>query len=116
MRFLTKGLGFVLTAMYRDDDGPVEHTEARWPDGGGVMFGSRGKPGHLGGPRTAGRLRRRCRYRHRRRHLEPGQGDRRGRGAAGVLQELHDTDYGSHQFDIRDSDGNLWTVGTYRGA
>ncbi len=39
MRFLTKGLGFVLTAMYRDDDGPVEHAEARWSDGGGVMFG-----------------------------------------------------------------------------
>jgi uncharacterized glyoxalase superfamily protein PhnB len=33
-----------------------------------------------------------------------------------VLQELHDTDYGSHEFGVRDADGNLWTVGTYRGA
>jgi uncharacterized glyoxalase superfamily protein PhnB len=33
-----------------------------------------------------------------------------------VLQELHDTDYGSHEFGVRDRDGNLWNMGTYRGA
>lgn len=33
-----------------------------------------------------------------------------------VLQELHDSEYGSHEFSVRDRDGNLWTVGTYRGA
>lgn len=33
-----------------------------------------------------------------------------------VLREPYDTDYGSHQFDIRDRDGNLWSIGTYRGA
>jgi hypothetical protein len=33
-----------------------------------------------------------------------------------VLQELHDTDYGPHEFGIQDADANLWTVGTYRGA
>jgi uncharacterized glyoxalase superfamily protein PhnB len=40
----------------------------------------------------------------------------RGMPGVEVLRELHDTDYGSHQFDVRDADGNLWTVGTYRGA
>jgi uncharacterized glyoxalase superfamily protein PhnB len=33
-----------------------------------------------------------------------------------VLQELHDTDYGSHEFGVRDRDGNLWSMGTYRGT
>ncbi len=52
IRFLTDGLGFVVTACYRSDDGTAQHAEARWPDGGGVMFGSRGKPGAWGaGPR-----------------------------------------------------------------
>ncbi|PYF96332.1 hypothetical protein SAMN05216184_12034 [Georgenia satyanarayanai] len=34
----------------------------------------------------------------------------------GVTEALRDTDYGSHTFGVRDRDGNLWTVGTYRGT
>ena len=48
IRLLVDGFGFIVTALYRNDDGTVEHAEARWPDGGGVMFGSRGKPGDWG--------------------------------------------------------------------
>ena len=112
VRLLTEGLGFVVTALYRDDDGSIAHAEARWPNGGGVMFGSRGKPGPWGalGPQGVYVV-----------AADPGTVDaayQRVRELDGVelLQELHDTDYGSHQFDIRDRDGNLWTVGTYRGA
>lgn len=38
--------------------------------------------------------------------------------AAGVdvLQPLHDTDYGSRDFSIRDREGNLWSFGTYAGV
>lgn len=32
-----------------------------------------------------------------------------------VLRALHQSDYGSVEFDVRDADGNLWAVGTYRG-
>lgn len=112
VQLLTEGLGFVVTAMYRGEDGTVEHAEARWPDGGGVMFGSRGKPGEWGalGPQGVYVV-----------AAEPRTVDaawERVRALDGVvvIRELHDTDYGSHQFDIRDADGNLWTVGTYRGA
>lgn len=32
-----------------------------------------------------------------------------------IIQELHDTDWGSHEFGVRDPvEGNLWAVGTYR--
>jgi uncharacterized glyoxalase superfamily protein PhnB len=112
IRFLTEGLGFAVTALYRDDDGAVAHAEARWPDGGGVMFGSRGKPGAWGalGPQGVYVV-----------AADAGTVDaawERVRAIEGVevLTGLHDTDYGSHQFDVRDPDGNLWTMGTYRGA
>lgn len=109
--FLT-ALGFVVTARHDNDDGTVAHAEARWPDGGGVMFGSRGKPGDWGalGPQGVYVV-----------AAEAGTVDAalaRVRDLRGVqvIAELHDTGYGSHDFGVRDADGNLWTVGTYRGA
>lgn len=110
--FLTRTLGFTVTARYQDEDGTVQHAEARWPDGGGVMFGSRGKTGAWGalGPQgvyvVAG---------------DPATVDQawarvQENGWAEVLEPLGDTDYGSHQFTVRDGDGNLWTMGTYPGA
>ena len=112
VQFLTEGLGFGVTAVYRAEDGTVEHAEARWPGGGGVMFGSRGKPGTWGalGPQGAYVV-----------AADPAAVDaawQRLQAFSGVevLVEPHDTEYGSHQFAIRDADGNLWTLGTYRGA
>ena len=37
-------------------------------------------------------------------------------GGAKVTVDLHDTDYGSRDFAIRDPEGNRWYFGTYRGA
>ena len=34
---------------------------------------------------------------------------------AEVLMDLHDTDYGSRDFAVRDPEGNRWSFGTYRG-
>jgi uncharacterized glyoxalase superfamily protein PhnB len=36
--------------------------------------------------------------------------------ATDLVVELEDTPYGSHQFSVRDPEGNLWTVGTYLPA
>jgi len=35
---------------------------------------------------------------------------------ADVVTPLHDTDYGSREFAVRDPEGNRWSFGTYRGA
>lgn len=112
VHLLTEVLGFVVTALYRGEDGTVEHAEARWPDGGGVMFGSRGKPGEWGqlGPQGVYIV-----------AAEASTVDAAWKRAAAaddveVLRPLNDTDYGSHEFAIRDADGNLWSIGTYRGA
>ncbi len=32
-----------------------------------------------------------------------------------VLTGLHETDYGSRDFAVRDPEGNRWSFGTYRG-
>ncbi|RBY80597.1 glyoxalase [Geodermatophilus sp. TF02-6] len=110
--FLTGGLGFVVTACHRAEDGTVVHAEARWPDGGGVMFGTRGKPGDWGalGPQGVYVVAADAAT------VDAVWARVRGRAEVEVLEELHDTDYGSHQFGVRDGDGNLWTLGTYRGA
>lgn len=112
VRFLTESLGFVITEMHRGDDGNVQHAEARWPDGGGVMFGSRGKPGVWGALGPAGVYV----VAASAATVDDAWNRVRTMDGVDVLHELHDTDYGSHQFDVRDSDGNLWTLGTYRGA
>jgi uncharacterized glyoxalase superfamily protein PhnB len=41
---------------------------------------------------------------------------RAGAAGAEIVSELEDTHYGSHTFTLRDPEGNLWTLGTYRGA
>ncbi len=112
VRFLTQGLGFTVTALYRDDHGAVTHAEARWPDGGGIMFGTRSKPGDWGalGPQGV--------YVVAAEAATVDAAWQRVTAMDGieVLQDLHDTDYGSHEFAVRDADGNLWSMGTYRGA
>lgn len=112
INFLTRTLGFTVTAQYQGVDRTLEHAEARWPDGGGIMFGSRGKPGAWGdlGPQGVYVV-----------AAESTTVDRawaqvQEDGWLEVLEPLTDTAYGSHQFTVRDGDGNLWTMGTYRGA
>lgn len=109
--FLTDVLGFVVTALHRDDDGTVVHAEARRPAGGGVMFGSRGKPGEWGALGASG--------------VYVVAEDvaaveaiwERARAADGVTvtTPLTARDYDPATFSVSDRDGNLWSVGTYRG-
>jgi uncharacterized glyoxalase superfamily protein PhnB len=112
VRLLTDGLGFVVTAVHRNGEGAVAHAEARWPDGGGVMFGTRGKPGDWGALGASGVY-----------VVAAASGTVDAAWArvtamdgVEVLRELHDTDYGSHEFGVRDPDGNLWSMGTYPGS
>jgi uncharacterized glyoxalase superfamily protein PhnB len=34
---------------------------------------------------------------------------------ATVVREMRDEDYGSRGFSVADPEGNVWSVGTYRG-
>ncbi|RJQ78266.1 VOC family protein [Amycolatopsis panacis] len=113
IRFLVDVLGFEETLVVPGSaEREVAHAELRWPEGGGVMLGSTGGPDD--GVHDA---------------MKPGTGavyvvsdrvdeiHRRVRAAgAEITLALHDTEYGSHTFSLRDGEGNSWTVGTYRGA
>ena len=111
IRFLVDAFGFEETAVHGDQpggSGDVVHAELSWPLGGGVMLGS----AREGGAWTP----------------TPGTAacyvvtddpdalhDRAVAAGAEVIQPLHDTDYGSRDFAVRDPEGNLWSFGTYRG-
>lgn len=110
IRFLVDAFGFKETAVYGDGD-RVHHAELSWPLGGGVMLGSAREPG-ADDPWP----------------LEPGTFgayvvtdapdalfERAKAAAAEVLVGLHDIDYGSRDFMVKDPEGNHWSFGTYRG-
>jgi uncharacterized glyoxalase superfamily protein PhnB len=111
LRFLVDVLGFRETLVVRDDAGDITHAELRWPEGGGVMLGS---TKHCEGV-----------------HAEMRAGvssvyvvtdavdaahQRCAEAGAEIISPLEDTDYGSRTFTVRDAEGNLWTLGSYRGA
>ncbi|MGY1841599.1 MULTISPECIES: VOC family protein [unclassified Modestobacter] len=109
IRFLVDALGFEETAVYGEGD-TVAHAQLDWPPGGGVMLGSvRDVPDDPwpARPGTAAA------------YLvtdDVAAVHARARAAgADVVQQLHDTDYGGQEFAVRDPEGNLWSVGSYRG-
>lgn len=113
-RFLTEVVGFTETLTVRDDDGHrIVHGELTWPEGGGVMYGT---VGESGAPKDA---------------AEPVPGHqwvyvvtadpdavlKRVAGSDGrALTGPVDTDYGSRNVTLADTEGNTWTFGTYPGA
>jgi uncharacterized glyoxalase superfamily protein PhnB len=110
IRFLVDAFGFEETVVYADGD-RVHHAQLSWPAGGGIMLGSAApasesdawpvQPGTFGAYVVTG---------------EPDQLFARATAAgAEVMQGLHDTDYGSRDFAVRDPEGNRWSFGTYRG-
>ncbi len=109
IRFLVDAFGFEETAVYGDGD-QVHHAELAWPPGGGIMLGSVRdgaadhwpvQPGGCG-----------C-------YVVCDDPDalfaRATAAGAEVLAGLHDTEYGSRDFAVRDPEGNRWSFGTYRG-
>lgn len=109
IRFLVDVVGFQETVVHGTGD-LVEHAQLSWPPGGGIMLGSARpdsgdqwpiQPGTFGAYVVVG---------------DPDALFERVRAAgAEITAELHDTDYGSRDFAIRDPEGNRWSFGTYRG-
>lgn len=111
LEFLVETVGFTEALVVAGDDETITHAELRWPEGGAVMLGDtsvcdgtheRMRPGTSAVYVVTDRV-----DEIHRRIAESG---------AAVVEEVHDTDYGSHTFTARDLEGNTWTFGTYRGA
>ncbi|MEV0173236.1 DUF4440 domain-containing protein [Streptomyces sp. NPDC050803] len=110
--FLTDVLGFREIAVHAREDDPsiVEHAELRGPLGGGVMLGTTAKDESAWGRRAPGNdaVYVVC--------DEPDTLFERAVAAgAEIVRGLVDEDYGSRGFTVRDTEGNLWSFGTYRG-
>jgi uncharacterized glyoxalase superfamily protein PhnB len=107
IRFLVEAFGFEETVVYGEGE-LVEHAQLSWPEGGGIMLGSV-REGHsvATDPGTFGA------------YVVTGQPDvlyqRAKTAGAEIIDEPHDTDYGSRDFAARDPEGNRWSFGTYRG-
>ena len=109
IKFLVDAFGFEETVVYGDGD-RVDHAQLAWPPGGGIMLGSVRQDGQ--GDRS----------------VEPGSFAayvvtddpdavyaKATAAGAKILDELHETDYGSRDFAAADPEGNRWSFGTYRG-
>ncbi|GAA1552931.1 VOC family protein [Kribbella hippodromi] len=113
LKFLTDGLGFTVTASYPGAPaGSIAHAVLTWPAGGGIMVSSvDAKPEPDEFSELAGQIHSVYLV-----HDDPDSLFGHAVGAGGVVvRELHDTDYGSRDFTVRDPEGNLWSVGTYAG-
>jgi len=111
-KFLTEVFGFAETLTVRSDDGKqIVHAEMKWPEGGGIMYGSAGRSQHPEMPQPNG-IQWLCVATD-----DPDAVYRRAVDAgAKIVTEPYDTDYGARNVAIADPAGNVWTFGTYRGA
>ena len=111
--WLTDAFGFETTQVDNGKNGTIAHAEMRFRGDGCVMLGSAGKNDL--GLETARKL------------GAVNQGiyvivddgidalyEQTVSAGAEVVRPIHDTDYGSRDFIVRDPEGNLWSFGTYR--
>jgi uncharacterized glyoxalase superfamily protein PhnB len=109
IRWLTEVLGFRAAAVYDEPDGDIVHAELVW-EAGFLFVGRRaptGEPGHDVGPTSIA-------LNTQDPETVDGYYERALAAGGEIVRALYDAPYGSHQFDLRDPEGNLWTVGTYR--
>ena len=114
IRWLTDVLGFTAAVVYDAPDGTVAFAQLVWRTG--VVFVStrphRDNPWAAVGPASIALAAENAETvdRHYRQALAAN---------AEIVRPLHDArtpafPHGSHQFDVRDPGGNLWTVGTFQ--
>lgn len=107
--FLTEVFGFTETLTVRDGD-KIAHAEVKWPEGGGVMYGS--GIGHPEYPKPVPGTQWVCVY-----TKDPDAVYKRALAAdATVVTEPYEADYGARNVAIADCEGNVWSFGTYAGA
>jgi uncharacterized glyoxalase superfamily protein PhnB len=106
--YLTATLGFVEQQVYPTDDGSVGHAELSFGDGV-IMLGARG-----GTPDTFDTGRAVVYLALDSAEAVDAHHDRAVAAGAEVVQELVDQPYGSREYAVRDPEGNIWSVGSYR--
>lgn len=110
IEWLERAFGFQEKAVYRGEDGTVNHAELALGTGL-VMLGQSRPDGWLGGRTPDARASTASIYIV---VADPDTHYERARAAgAEIVRELTDEDYGSREYSARDLEGNLWSFGTY---
>lgn len=110
--FLQKAFGFEIALVVPNESDPsvIEHSQLRFPEGGGVMLGTAGREGNAFSQRPTGAGA--C-------YVVTQEPDalyeRAVAAGAQVFHELQNEDYGSRGFSVTDLEGNVWSFGTYSG-
>ncbi len=109
--WLERALGFERSSVHDSPDGRIAHAELKF-GGGMVMLGTgRNNDFGLRTPRELGAVSQGVYLSSTR---IDAHHERAVAGGAEIVRELHDTDYGSRDYMVRDPEGNLWSIGTYR--
>ncbi len=112
LEWLTKAFGFERADVHEGENGKIAHAELRVGDGM-VMLGSAAENDlGLKTPRELGAVNQGV-YVIVDNGIDAHYERALGAGAE-VVRALHDTDYGSRDYIVRDPEGNLWSFGTYR--
>jgi uncharacterized glyoxalase superfamily protein PhnB len=111
--WLTSVLGFEEHVVYTGEDGSIAHAELKLA-GNLIMLGNVKNDVYGKSPKTLGGASGTVYI-----ALDtPAEIDacyaRAKAAGAEIIRELNDTDYGSHEFGVRDPEGHLWSFGTYR--
>ena len=110
IQFLKDAFGFTENAVYRDDDGNVQHCQLQL-GAGMIMLGQYSEEGWMGGNppdalASTGSV-----------YIvvdDPDAHHEQAKAAgANIVRDLADMDYGSREYSARDLEGNLWSFGTY---
>jgi uncharacterized glyoxalase superfamily protein PhnB len=108
--WLGQAFGFEEKAVFRDDDGTVQHAELRLGNGM-VMLGQHRPGGFFGDDPPDPAAAAQSIYVV---VEDPDAHHDRARAAgADIARGLVDQDYGSREYSARDLEGNLWSFGTY---
>jgi uncharacterized glyoxalase superfamily protein PhnB len=108
--WLKSAFGFEEKAVYRGDDGAIQHAELRLGDGL-IMFGGYDEAGFHGGDPPQPLASTVSIY-----VVVPNPDEHYARAkdeGARIVRELEDQPYGSREYSARDLEGNLWSFGTY---
>ena len=106
--FLTGTLGFTEQHVTTADDGSVAHAELSFGDGV-LMIGTRSSP-----PDAFDTGRAVVYLAVDGADAVDAHHERAVAAGAEVVQELVDQPYGSREYAVRDPEGNVWSIGSYR--
>ena len=107
IRWMVDLLEFQVAELHEGPEGSVMHARLSWRTGNVFVSDRHPGPWSVTGPASV------CLAAESSAEIDRLYARARDAGAV-VISELEDSDYGSHQFGLRDPEGNLWTVGTYR--